>query len=150
MRKAMKDVRLSDGTFIPKETVLVAAYGGPMHHEEKHYPDTVFDRMRPPNPITLFPFATFPFNQSIGTPILISDECMTLADHYALAKLLGHGNTVADIPKHFNFTLPMDSANDVIVFLLPPMTLTFHSPSSASSTPPIGLDPARRAHLCLS
>ncbi|KAI1795280.1 cytochrome P450 [Ganoderma leucocontextum] len=46
MKKAMKDVRLNDGTFIPKGTVLVAAYG-PMHHDEKHYPNPeVFDPFR--------------------------------------------------------------------------------------------------------
>lgn len=42
----MKDVRLSDGTVIPKGTVLVAAYGS-MHHDEKYYPNPdIFDPFR--------------------------------------------------------------------------------------------------------
>ena len=46
MKKALKDMRLSDGTFIPKGTCLVSASGA-LHHDEKHYPDPeVFDPFR--------------------------------------------------------------------------------------------------------
>ena len=46
MRKALKNVQFSDGTFIPKGTCLVSASGA-MHHDEKHYLDPeVFDPFR--------------------------------------------------------------------------------------------------------
>ena len=45
-RKAMKDVTLSDGTFIPKGTLVVAA-AYPMHHDDSNYVDaSVFDPFR--------------------------------------------------------------------------------------------------------
>ncbi|KAI0741267.1 cytochrome P450 [Daedaleopsis nitida] len=45
-RKAMKDLTLVDGTFIPKGTLVVAA-AGPTHYDEAYYPDpSVFDGFR--------------------------------------------------------------------------------------------------------
>ena len=45
-RKAMVDLTLNDGTFIPKGTIIVAA-AHPRHHDESIYPDPdVFDPFR--------------------------------------------------------------------------------------------------------
>ena len=45
-RKAMKDVILNDGTFIPWGTMVVAA-AEPTHHDDLYYPDaTIFDPFR--------------------------------------------------------------------------------------------------------
>ncbi|KAM5539657.1 hypothetical protein V8D89_006766 [Ganoderma adspersum] len=46
MKKAMKDVGLSDGTLIPKGTILLTAYS-PVHRDERYYTDPdVFDPFR--------------------------------------------------------------------------------------------------------
>lgn len=45
-RKAMKDISLNDGTFIPKGTVVVAA-AEPTHYDETYYPNpSAFDPFR--------------------------------------------------------------------------------------------------------
>lgn len=45
-RKAMKDITLSNGTFLPAGTVFAAA-SGPTHLDAENYPDpTVFDPWR--------------------------------------------------------------------------------------------------------
>ena len=50
-RKALKDITLVDGTFIPKGTMVCAA-SYPMHHDDAHYADAEefdpfrFSRMR--------------------------------------------------------------------------------------------------------
>ncbi|PIL26428.1 cytochrome P450 [Ganoderma sinense ZZ0214-1] len=46
MKKAMKDALLSDGTFLPKGTILLTAYS-PVHRDERYYPNSdVFDPFR--------------------------------------------------------------------------------------------------------
>ena len=45
-RKVMKDITLSDGTFLPKGTLVVAAAHS-THHDEAHYADArTFDPFR--------------------------------------------------------------------------------------------------------
>ena len=46
VKKAMKDVLLSDGTFVPEGTILLTAHS-PVHRDERYYPDPdVFDAFR--------------------------------------------------------------------------------------------------------